>query len=411
MELLIVALVVGFYMAWNIGANDVANAMGTSVGSGALNFRRAVLLAGIFEFAGAVLVGGHVSDTVRKDIVDPLQFADDPNLLIYGMLSALVAAALWLHLASYFGQPVSTTHSIVGGVFGFGLIANGAVEWGTMGKIVASWLISPFFSGLLAFLLFRLISKRVMAADNPIAATRAYAPFFVFLVAVILVLSFIFKGLKNLHLDISYATALGMAAGIGAIVAFLANVLVFKRMTIPAVRSTAEEYAQVERIFIGLQITTACYVAFAHGANDVANAVGPLAAIYSVHSTGEVAMKVGVPLWTLVLGGVGIVTGLAMYGRKVMETVGTKITEMTPSRGFAAEFAAATTVLTCSKLGIPVSTTHALVGAVMGVGLARGIAGVNAKVARSIFSSWVATVPITAGMTAIFYLLIKWTMV
>jgi PiT family inorganic phosphate transporter len=320
-----------------------------------------------------------VTNTVRKGIVDPAAFAGNPDLLVYGMLAALVSAALWLHLASYFGQPVSTTHSIVGAIFGFGLIAGGAINWAKMTAIVASWVISPLASGLLGFLTFVFIKKKILATERPDEAAAKYAPYLVMVVTFMLSMALIFKGLKNLHLDwpVTKALVVSALAAIGAGV--LAFVLLPKPVKREEELEPTEEFDYTERIFKYLQITTASYVAFAHGANDVANAVGPLAAVYAVQSTGEVTMKVGVPIWILLLGGAGIVVGLAMFGRRVMETVGHRITHMTPTRGFSAEFAAATTVLVCSKIGLPISTTHSLVGAVMGVGLARGLAALRLK--------------------------------
>ncbi len=404
MELLLLAAVlVGFYMAWNIGANDVANAMGTSVGSKSITFRQAVVLAAIFEFEGAVLVGSHVTDTVRKGIIDPTQF--EPHMLVIGMLAALIASALWINVATWFGQPVSTSHSIVGSLLGVGLVAGGAVQWITVGSIVSSWFVSPIASGVLAFLVFRFITRKILGVDKPSHAAQRYAPYFVALVAFMLTLSFIYKGLPRLDLDWPLRRAVPFAAGVCA-VAGTVSALLFRRIANNSVHETLEdEFQYVESLFKYLQIITACYIAFAHGANDVANAVGPLAAIYSVHATGTVAMQVDVPIWILVMGGVGITVGLATFGRRVIETVGKRITEITPSRGFTASFAAATTVLVCSKSGLPVSTTHALVGAVVGVGLARGIAGLQINTIRRIFTSWIATIPITAGLTmALFWL-------
>ncbi|MBU1701477.1 MAG: inorganic phosphate transporter [Candidatus Eisenbacteria bacterium] len=395
-------------MAWNIGANDVANAMGTSVGSRALTFRQAVILAGIFEFAGAVLVGSHVTDTVRKGIVNPMAFVDEPQLLIYGMLAALIASALWLHLASHLGQPVSTTHSIVGSIFGFGLITGGAVKWATMGSIVASWIISPLVSGLIGFFLFMFVRKMIFSSRRPNAAAARIAPYFITLVVAILCLSLIYKGLKNLHLNLPLPTALLVSISIGAVVGVAAYFHFTHRR---GEASTLKDHMDAEHIFKYLQVTTACYIAFAHGANDVANAVGPLAAIHSVYTTGEVSMKVQMPMWILLIGGGGIVLGLAMFGRRVMETIGKKITDMTPSRGFSAEFSAATTVLVCSKIGLPVSTTHALVGAVIGVGLARGLAALQMQTVKKIYGSWLATIPATAGLTILFFLLAKWFLI
>jgi len=403
--IVIVAVAVGFYMAWNIGANDVANAMGTSVGSGALTFRQAVVVAAIFEFSGAVLVGSSVTDTVRKGIVQPEDFAGTPEVLMYGMLAALISAAVWLNVATYFGQPVSTTHSIVGGVLGFGLVAGISVNWGKLGQIVASWFISPMASGLIGMLVFWLILKLIIRRQEPDLAARWYAPFLVFVVAFILALSFIYKGLKSVEFfnQMPLSSALGWATltGItGAILSWFAIARIAREVTL----TEDQKLAFVERIFAFLQIITACYVAFAHGANDVANAVGPLAAVYHIAMTHEVAMRVPVPVWILAFGGIGIVFGLIMMGQRVIKTIGSGITVITPSRGFAAQFGAATAVLVCSRLGLPVSTTHCLVGAVMGVALVRGIAAVDAKTVRNIFVSWIATVPIAATLTIVIYL-------
>ena len=396
------------YMAWNIGANDVANAMGTSVGSHAVTLKQAVLLAAVFEFLGAFMVGGHVTDTVRKGIVSPSVFADNPEIFVLGMLAALLAAGLWLHLATYFGLPVSTTHSIIGGVVGFGLLVGGvaAVNWGKFGSVVMSWFISPFFGAALGFLTFVFIKRTVLSSWNPVRAANRVVPILVFPVFVILVLSIIFKGLKNLHLDIPFGKALLIAIAVGLLASLLMRMLLMKKNT-QRPKRRKEAFKQTEDIFAYLQIITACYVAFAHGANDVANAIGPFAAIVSVFNTGGVEMQVGVPMWVLALGGVGIVIGLSTWGYKVIETIGKKITTITPSRGFSAEFATATTVLICSKLGLPVSTSHTLVGSVIGVGLAKGMAALNMKVVRNIINSWLITVPLTAVLTIIVYQILK----
>ncbi|NQU21938.1 MAG: inorganic phosphate transporter [Candidatus Nealsonbacteria bacterium] len=403
--IVIAAVVIGFYMAWNIGANDVANAMGTSVGSKALTFRQAVVVAAIFEFAGAVLVGSSVTDTVRQGIINPNDFAATPDVLMYGMLSALLAAAIWLNVATYFGQPVSTTHSIVGGVFGFGLVAGASsISWSTMGRIVASWFISPVASGLLGMLVFWLILKLIIRAKDPDLNAARYAPFFVFVVVFVLVLSVIYKGLKSVEFfrEMQLGVALGWAAGI-AVVGSIFSWFVIARIAREMAITEDAKFTFTERIFASLQILTACYVAFAHGANDVANAVGPLAAVYHIHTQGTVEMSVGVPIWILAFGGLGIVAGLIMMGWRVMRTIGTKITEITPSRGFAAQFAGATAVLVCSRMGMPVSTTHCLVGGVMGVALVRGVTAVDAKTVSNIFVSWIITVPIAAVLTIVIY--------
>ncbi len=396
------------YMAWNIGANDVANAMGTSVGSHAINLKQAVLLAAIFEFAGAFLVGGHVTNTVRKGIVSPTVFADNPEVFVIGMMAALLASGIWLNLSTFLGLPVSTTHSIVGSIVGFGLLMGGiaAIRWGKLGSIVMSWFVSPLFGGLVGFLTFLFIKRSVLASWNPVKAANRVVPILLFPVVSVIVLSMIYKGLKNLHLDIPFTRALLIAMGCGFLAyLFMRFFLAWKYTHRPSRRK--EAFEQVEGIFAHLQVGTACYVAFAHGANDVANAIGPFAAIVSVFQTGTVEMKVGVPIWVLALGGMGIVIGLATWGYRVIETVGKKITMITPSRGFSAEFATATTVLVCSKMGLPVSTSHTLVGSVIGVGLAKGMAALNLRIIRSIVNSWLITVPATALFTVLVFFVLR----
>jgi PiT family inorganic phosphate transporter len=397
-------LIIGAYMAWNVGANDVANAMGTSVGSGALSFKRAVVAAAVFEFLGAVLVGTHVTNTVRSGIVHPEIFEGRLDVFALGMCSALLAAAIWLHLSSFLGLPVSTTHSIVGSIFGFGLIigGSGSIAWGKLGAIVASWFTSPLAGGLIAFFLFKMITKTIFSKSNPIEQTKKLAPYLIFIVFFILALSFLYKGLKNLHLDLPLQTALTIAGAVGLGAGTVMYLMLGKTKN---GESTEKQLEQSEKVFRTLQVITACYVAFAHGANDVANAVGPLAAVYSVFHHQELSENVQVPIWVLLIGGGGIVLGLAMYGKNVIETVGKKVTEMTPSRGFCAEFGTATTVLLCSKLGLPISTTHTLIGSVIGVGLARGIATLDFRVIRNILASWFITIPATA-VTAIFLFLL-----
>jgi len=464
--LMAIALVFGLYMAWSIGANDVANAMATSVGSGALTLKRAVIVAAVLEFSGAVLVGTHVSETVRQGIISPEVFKSTPMLLVYGMIAALLAAGIWLQLASYFGLPVSTTHSIVGSIIGFGIVIAGieSVHWHKVAEIVSSWVISPLLSGTIAYLIFRLIRKRIFLSQHPVKATKKLTPYLVFFVFMILTLVMVFKGLKNLRLDLSFSAALLVAGIVGSIAAVLSSWLVAKvkvealpermrKFQSPKVIKNIEksirnlgkaekfaegdvegmiitvkndlqviskslgkgeeidqsidDYHGVEKIFIYLQILSAAFVAFAHGANDVANAVGPLAAVITVLKSGIVSMKSQVPLWILALGGVGIVFGLATWGWRVIETIGKKITELTPTRGFSAEFATATTIVFASKLGLPISTTHTLVGAVLGVGLARGISALNLRTVRDIILSWLITIPVGAVLAIIFYFILK----
>ena len=413
-----VTLAAGAYMAWTIGANDVANAMGTSVGSGALTLTAAIVVAAVMEFSGAILVGASVTDTISKGIVETTLFAadgplgpDGPLLLGLGMLCALLAAAAWLHLATHFGLPVSTTHSIVGAVVGIGLVSFGwrGVSWNTLAQIVGSWVVSPLLGGLLAFLTFFYIRKHILRSQDPIDATRRIAPYLVAVVVAIMTLSFIYKVMKNRADVPPVLFSIGISIAFGALIGVLAGIVVKRRRMTP----TMTPYAYVERVFGVLQISTACFVAFAHGANDVANAVGPLAAVVTLSRDGftTVAAQVSVPFWVLALGGVGIVIGLATLGHKVIATVGKQITEMTPTRGFSAEFGAATTVLLASSLGLPISTTHTLVGGVVGVGFAQGIAALNVRVIRNIVSSWLATVPAAAGTAAVLFVLMRATLI
>ncbi|MGB5702010.1 MAG: inorganic phosphate transporter [Polyangiales bacterium] len=387
-------------MAWTIGANDVANAMGTSVGSGALTLRGAIVVAGIFEFGGAMLVGGSVTNTIRKGIVDIEAFGSDPMIVAVGMTCCLLAAALWLNLATYAGWPVSTTHSIVGAVVGFGVTAGGmdAVDWGTVGSIAASWVVSPVMGGLLGYGLFVFLQRTILTAPDPLAAIKRWGPILVFPIISTLALSAMFKGLKPLSLDLAFGPALGLALGLG-LVASLVAVPVFARVAKTNGDDKDAALGHTEKVFMVLQVMTACFVAFAHGSNDVANAVGPLAAVFGAIKDG-VTETVQVPYRVLLIGGVGIVVGLATYGYKIMATIGKKITELTPSRGFSAEFAAATTIVVASKMGLPVSTTHTLVGAVIGVGFGRSIGAINTRVLRGIFASWFITVPFTALLAA-----------
>ena len=400
--LLWMAALVGLYMAWNIGANDVANAMGTSVGSGALTLKQAIVIAGILEFLGATLVGAYVTDTVRKGIVDPAIFAGDPRLFAMGMTAALTGAAVWLNMATLLGWPVSTTHAIVGAVAGFGILTGGggAISWGTLGKVTASWVVSPITGGVVSWALYSQVRNRITTHERPGWAAWRYFPLLVGGMLSVLALVMMFKGLKNMKLDLAWYHSVGLALGVGLVGYLTARIL--RRPEAKVVQGRAG----MEPVFRYLQITTAAFVAFAHGANDVANAVGPMAAVYAVLSQGEVTQKVEVPAWILMAGGVGIVIGLATYGYKVMATIGTRITEVTPSRGFAAEFGAAITILVGSKLGMPLSTTHTLVGSVIGVGFARGMSALNLSIIRNIVVSWIVTIPAAALMcVAVFHIL------
>lgn len=466
MILLASILIAGFYMAWSIGANDVANAMGTSVGSRALTLKQAVLIAAVLEFCGAFFFGSYVSETVQSGIIDSAVFAGNGKLFVYGMLSALIATGLWLQIASYNGWPVSTTHSIVGALVGFGAIVGGinAIYWKNVFFIVTSWIFSPFLGGALAFLLFTTLRKEIFYKANPALAAKRLTPWLVFAVFSLLTLSLIYKGLHNLPVSFSFLTALLISFAVGSVTAFFCFFLV-RSLPVTAqpelvhneymasasrglrkahkhlqrVQTTAtgevqarltnllhevqdlsqlvkpkddldyihSEYSEVEKIFSYLQIVTACMMAFAHGANDVANAIGPISAAIHVLKTGVLTTPGDVPSWILALGGIGIVVGLATWGWRVIETIGKKITELTPSRGFAAEFGAAVTILFASRLGLPISTTHTLVGAVIGVGMARGIEALNLNTMRDIVISWFVTIPAGAILTVVIFYMIQ----
>lgn len=466
--LIILALAISFYMAWNIGANDVANAMGTSVGSGALTIKWAIIVAALMEFSGAFLVGSHVTNTVRKGIIDPVVFTADPNSYVYGMIAALLAAGAWLNVASFKGWPVSTTHSIVGSVLGFGIIFSGfgSIHWSKVSQIAASWVVSPLLSGTISFLIFCLLRKIIFYSKNPVKSTKRLTPFLVFFVVGILTLVMVFKGLKNIHLDLPLIHALILACLTGLLGALVSIPLVNRIKSSVSTNQEEEfvdpkvergmqkvvmhlrrikesvtgelsyevsglldksekisnqlekysrikhistDYLTVERIFVYLQIMSACFVAFAHGANDVANAIGPLSGVLSVINSGVIEMQTQVPLFVLLLGGLGIVVGLATWGWRVIETIGKCITELTPTRGFAAEFGTAITIVLASKLALPVSTTHTLVGAVLGVGLARGLSSLNLRTIRDIIFSWLITIPAGALLTAAFYYIIRFS--
>ncbi|MBA3721284.1 MAG: inorganic phosphate transporter [Parachlamydiaceae bacterium] len=461
-----VILLAGFYLAWNIGANDVANAMGTSVGSGALTLRRAVLIAAVLEFSGAFFFGSHVSKTIQSGIINPDLFISDPKILVFGMLSALLSAGIWLQIASYYGWPVSTTHSIVGALVGFGMVVGGyeAIYWKKVSFIVSSWILSPLIGGVLAYYIFNVIRNNIFYAENPVEATKKWAPLLIFFVTLILGYILIFEGLHNFNLTFSVFAKMGLMIGMSLIAALITYFCVLQMPPSPMherlvpvynpevvnsldkakkhlgkVQSNTKgetqytvsllmeeidllskgleqkqefdsshlEYVKVEKVFGYLQIVTACMMAFAHGANDVANAIGPLSAAIAIMTTGLFAVEAPVPTWALALGGVGIVIGLATWGWRVIDTIGKKITELTPSRGFAAEFGAAATIVLASRLGLPISTTHTLVGAVLGVGFARGLGAVNLTTTRDILISWIVTVPLGAILAVLLFYPIK----
>jgi inorganic phosphate transporter, PiT family len=477
--LILLVLICGFYAAWNIGANDVANAMGTSVGSGALSLRTAVILAAICEFAGAVIVGSNVSETIRSGIFAPDMLtevfgAKASYILACGMIASLLASGTWLLFATYMHWPVSTTHSVVGAVAGFGCLTLGfsGIRWNQIYLISGGWIVSPLMAAVVSYFCFGFILRTIFYKPNPVAAAKQMAPWLAGITLAVMTGMISIKGLsplwKRWELDQSskwfYISVVGVAIVLGAIAFAVMRYLVSGYATggasgqgmpnpevsrslgktvkhLQRVRNSAsgplkqqaqklleevqqlelgtlkdiqdyqpsDELRRVERIFIGLQILTACFVAFAHGANDVANAIGPLSAAYQAISERAIPVKAATPLWALFLGGIGIVTGLAMWGWKVIRTVGEKITELTPSRGFCAEFAASLTILLASILpiGLPVSTTHTLVGAVLGVGLAKGINALNLRVMRDIVAGWIVTIPAGALLSLIFFFILR----
>lgn len=457
-------LAVGFYMAWNIGANDVSNAMGTSVGSGALTIRRAVILAAIFEFSGAFFVGSNVADTMQSGLIDTSLFVNEPILLILGMCGALLGTGLWLQIASYFGWPVSTTHAIVGSILGFGALIGGAdaIKWEEVSSIAFSWVISPVISGLISYLIFGILQRKILFAMSPIDATKRLMPLLMAIVFGTFTLSLIIHGFDNIDIYFSLPESLGIALLIASLAALVTFFILQRRkverascaiahppqsivsvekaikhlqrarvnsfndtherlcMVLEEVQTLSSkmrqesnvpdkvsDYQTVEKMFIWLQVLTACFVAFAHGANDVANAIGPVAAVLAIIQNGYISGTAPVHSWLLALGGIGIVIGLATWGWRVIMTIGKKITELTPTRGFSAEFGAATTILICSKLGLPISTTHCLVGAVLGVGLARGIQAINLTALRDIVLSWIITLPASAFISILMFYALK----
>lgn len=405
---IVLAGIFGAFMAWGIGANDVANAMATSVGSKAITIKQAIIIAAVFEFAGAVLAGGEVTSTIRKGIIDTASIEGNPELLIFGMLSALLAAGIWLLIASKKGWPVSTTHSIVGAVVGFAAVGIGteAIKWSKVGDIVLSWIVTPMIAGILAFMIFQTVHHLILKQKNPLDKAKKYVPMYMFITAFILTLVTIKKGLKHVGMTVSDNEAYLYAAISGVIVSLLGAFFVSK-IKVDEEKEKEFHFHTVEKVFGVLMVITASGLAFAHGSNDVANAVGPLAAIVATAKSGAVAAKAGVDAWILLLGGIGIVIGLATYGVRVIRTVGQKITHLTPSRGFAAELAASSTIVVASGTGMPISTTQTLVGAVLGVGMARGLSAIDLGVVRSIFASWVITIPAGATLSIIFFFILK----
>lgn len=405
---IVLAAIFGGFMAWGIGANDVANAMATSVGSKAITIKQAIIIAAIFEFAGAVLAGGAVTSTIRKGIISADSINGQPELLIFGMLSSLLAAGIWLLLASRKGWPVSTTHSIVGAVVGFAAVGIGTdtIHWSKVFNIVLSWIVTPMIAGIIAYMIFQSVHHLILKQEDPLQKAKRYVPFYMFITAFILTLVTIKKGLKHVGLNFSDIESYGLALLVGVLVAVIGGYFVSKVKPNPKKEKRFHFYT-VEKVFAVLMVITASGLAFAHGSNDVANAVGPVAAIIATAQSGIVASESALESWVLLIGAIGIVIGLATYGVRVIRTVGQKITHLTPSRGFAAELAASSTIVVASGTGMPISTTQTLVGAVLGVGMARGLTAIDLKVVRNIFASWVVTIPAGAGLSIIFFFLFR----
>ena len=399
------ASAIGFYMAWSIGANDVANSMATAVGAKAITFKQAVIIAGVLNFVGAVFVGSKVTDTVSKGIISTSGI--DNHVLLLGFVASLLAAAIWVTLSTWREMPISTTHSIIGALIGFGIIAGGtsAVAWGKVGSVAASWMLSPVFGCILAFFVFKIIVKTIFAKDNPVSAAKIVGPIIFGFTAFLIASSLFLKTSLSENYGFSDTDGLIIATVVAIIVVLIGMVLLRK------IEAKSDEdhaaYSAVEGIFRKLQVGTSCYVAFAHGANDVANAIGPVASIIPLAQGIGLGAEIEVPIWLLALGGIGISIGCMTWGRRVMRTVGSRITNLTNTRGFSVDFGAATTVLIASKLGLPVSTSHTVVGAVIGVGLARGLEAVDLSIIKKIVVSWLLTLPIAAGTSITIFLLLR----
>jgi PiT family inorganic phosphate transporter len=399
------AILFCFLMTWGVGANDLANVMSTTMGSKAITVKQAMCIAIIFEFAGAIWGGTDVTATLRDGIINTTLLVDHPLILVEGMLAVLVACTVWMNLASYLGVPVSITNALVGSMVGFGWIELGsdAIEWHQVLQIAIGWVTSPLISGLTAYGLFVSIQRLIFMRKDPLVCAKLFIPGYLFLVGSILSFITVFKGLHHFQIYLDTQQSIGVML-MTSITMMVIGLWVIRRIPEPAQMRRGELFAQVELYFAVLMAMTACAMVFAHGSNDVALAVAPLTMIYSlVMHAGQPVYMTDYPGWIVLLGCLGVVTGFLMYGRRVIETVGSSITALTPSRAFAATLAAATTVVFATSLGIPVSATQTLVGAVLGVGLARGIGALNLRVIRNIFTSWILTLPAASLLTILAY--------
>lgn len=392
-------------MTWGVGANDLANVMSTTMGSKAITVRQAVIIAIVFEFAGAFLGGGGVTETMRDGIINSSQLVHQPLMLIEGMLGVLIACTLWMNLASYLGVPVSITNALVGSMVGFGSVVLGSssIHWSQVYHIAIGWFTSPVIAGITSYTLFISIQQIIFVKPDPLEKAKSYIPIYLFLIGTVLSFITVFKGLN--HFDIQLNLKQDLAVTLGTSISLtLVGMIILKKIPEMPRMSRRERFLQVEKYFAVLMGLTACAMVFAHGSNDVALAVGPLTIIYTliIHANEPIG-GTNYPAWIILLGCIGVIAGFLIYGRRVIETVGSSITALTPSRAFAATLAAATTVVIATSTGIPVSATQTLVGAVLGVGLARGIGALNLIVIRNIFTSWILTLPVASLLTIISY--------
>ncbi len=409
---LLIAVVLCFFMTWGVGANDLANVMSTTMGSKAVTVRQAMFIAIVFEFAGAFLGGGGVTETIRDGIINTSELLEQPTVIVKGMLSVLLACTIWMNLASYLGLPVSITNALVGSMVGFGAVVLGtdAVHWVQVSHIAIGWITSPLISGVTAYILFSSIQQTIFIRQDPLAKAKIYIPIYLFLIGSVLSFITVFKGLNHFDIRLNLKQDLAVTLA-SSIVLTIIGLIIIRRIPESHEMRRRDRFIQVEKYFAVLMALTACAMVFAHGANDVSLAVGPLSIIYSLMaSNGKSFVAENYPAWIILLGCIGVVTGLLMYGRKVIETVGSSITALTPSRAFAATLAAATTVVVATSTGIPVSATQTLVGAVLGVGLARGIGALNLIVIRNIFTSWILTLPAASLLTIVSYKVLQYFM-
>lgn len=402
---LTLAIVLCLLMTWGVGANDLANVMSTTMGSKAVTAQQGILIAIIFEFLGAFFGGTGVTETMRDGIINTSSLLDKPEILVEGMLGVLMACTIWMNLASYLGFPVSITNALVGSMVGFGTVVLGtdAIHWVEVSRIAIGWITSPMIAGIASYALFYSIQQTIFIKTDPLRSAQKFVPFYLFLVGCILSFITVFKGLRHFHVHLNGLQNMCIVLGSSGVIT-LAGMIVIKNLPARVHVRRRDRFAQVEKYFAVLMAMTACAMVFAHGANDVALAVGPLSIVHSIVMHTEQSIKMtSYPSWIILLGCSGVVCGFLMYGRKVIETVGSSITALTPSRAFAATLAAATTVVVSTSLGIPVSATQTLVGAVFGVGLARGIGALNLIVIRNIFMSWILTLPAASLLTIIIY--------